>query len=230
MKSWSVDHFRLELDGEEIQNPWSGLNQLTGKGSIASLTIEQAHHLLLRHWRREDVDAVRVSIAFLHLECELFCEKNEEVKTLCSALALSQEWRIRTLYLPNHIDSAEVWEALSHVAGSGKVDTFIPVTFVKCKTAEEVITLSSALAFAKQWKIEELHLPKNIGAEGWEALCKVAVKGEVNIFCNGNIIAKKKEGDNNLQMLNEEEVNKKKEGDDDLQMLTQTSKKRCQLL
>ena len=118
----------------------------------------------------------------------------------------SQEWRIKTLYLPNHIDSAEVWEALSHVASSGEVDTFIPASFVTCKTAEEVITLSSALACANKWKIKELHLPKNIGAEGWEALCKVAVEGEVNIFCNGSIIAKKKEGDDNLQMLTGGEV------------------------
>ena len=212
------------MDGEAIQNPWLGLNQLTGQGSIASLTIERAHHLLLKHWTKEDIDAVRVSIAFLHLECTLFCMKHEEVKTLCTALALAQEWRIKTLYLPNDIaseaESAEVWEALSQVADSGKVDTFMPVAFVKCETAEEVITLCSALAFANRWKIEELHLPNNIEAEAWEALCKEAVRGDVKIVCNGSVIAQMKEGDYDLEVLQKLHA----------QAQSQATKKCCQLV
>ena len=54
-------------------------------------------------------------------------------------------------------------------------------SFVICKTDEEVKRLCTVLGLAKAWRVYRLHLNGyKIGAEGWEALSKVADKGKAN--------------------------------------------------
>ena len=101
---------------------------------------------------------------------------------------------------------------------------------VYCKTDEEVKTLCTVLGFAEEWRVYRLRLVDKMGAEGWEALSKVADKGKVDFvrvskpalraankqhvealwratdgswwdYDSGRIIAKKSEGDAGLQKL-----------------------------
>ena len=48
-----------------------------------------------------------------------------------------------------------------------------------CKTTDDMKTLCRALARTQKWRIGQLILPKEMEAVGWEALSKVAGRGEV---------------------------------------------------
>ena len=115
LQSWTVD--QLIMDGKE--NPWRQLAKLPGKGSINSLTVMSYDQYVTRRVK-EEVNAVKIRIALLHFDCRLHCETDEEVKTLCAALSLAQQWRISWLFLPGNM-GAESWEKLGKEAMKGKV-------------------------------------------------------------------------------------------------------------
>ena len=97
-----------------------------------------------------------------------------------------------------------------------------------CKTNAELKTFCSALALAQKWRVRQLHL-LDMGGEGWEALSKVAERGQVEIlwvdefglrsakkqhicalwkatadsgyWINGRSVIKKRKGDAGLQRL-----------------------------
>ena len=179
---------------------------------------------------------MNIVIVALHFNCRIQCETDEVVKTLCSALALAGQWRIKQ---PENM-GAESWTALNEVFNRGKLDTVfvtelalgsasdqqisllwqtteecvrleyvddcyitvaksegdaglkklltkklirteeVDLKEVQCETDEAVKTLCADLALAQKWRIGQLQLPDNMGAEGWEALIKVTSKGKVD--------------------------------------------------
>ena len=120
MQSWTIDKLKME----KIDNPWIHLANLAGQGSIKSFTVERgsSYHQSVKDWVKEEVEAVEIRIDLLHFNCGVQCETDEEVKTLCTALAPAQQWGIRELYLPGNM-GAESYEALRKVGGKGNVDS-----------------------------------------------------------------------------------------------------------
>ena len=76
----------------------------------------------MKQWVKEEVEAVKINVALLHFDSDVHCETDEEVKTLCTVLALAQQWRIGELHLPDKM-GAESWTAFNEVFCRGKVDT-----------------------------------------------------------------------------------------------------------
>ena len=68
---------------------------------------------------KEEIGAVNIVIVALHFNCRIQCETDEVVKTLCSALALAGQWRIKQ---PENM-GAESWTALNEVFSRGKMDS-----------------------------------------------------------------------------------------------------------
>ena len=67
LQHWFVD--KLNLDYERLcvemqENPWQGWDELTGQGSINSITIKQhySHRYYVKNWIKEELGAVSVSI------------------------------------------------------------------------------------------------------------------------------------------------------------------------
>ena len=74
----------------------------------------------------------------------------------------------------------------------------VPPVLVRCKTDEEMKAACTVLGLMKKWKISILHLPNNMGAEGWTALTKeVARGGEVQSVCVSKLA---------LRVANEQQV------------------------
>ena len=71
--------------------------------------------------RKAEVESVKKRINLLIFDWDVYCDTDEEVKTLCAALALAQKWRIERLYLPDNM-GAESWMVLRKVINKGKVD------------------------------------------------------------------------------------------------------------
>ena len=117
LQSWTID--KLQMGGQE---PWKHLAKAAGQGSIKSLIVgTSSRYQRVKNWMKEEVEAVKISIAFLHFDLGVYCETDEEVKTLCRVLGVAKEWRVYGLLLPDRM-GAEGWEALSKVADKGKVD------------------------------------------------------------------------------------------------------------
>ena len=120
LQSWTIDQLRITY----VHNPWSHLAKAAGhcgQGSIKSLTVGLSTQSL-KLWLKENVAAVKISIAFLLFEFGAHCDTDEEVKTLCRVLGFAEEWRVDRLLLADKV-GAEGWEALSKVADKGKVET-----------------------------------------------------------------------------------------------------------
>ena len=132
---------------------------------------------------KEEVEAVKIRIASLHIDTKVTCDKGEEVKILATALAAAQEWGITELEMPDYEYYSniglEAWEALGRMAGSGKVET-LSVVDIYCMTSAGVKTVCRALSCAQQWRSDDLWLGGNVGAEGWEALTEVVERGRVD--------------------------------------------------
>ena len=103
------------------------------------------------------------------------CSTNEEVNTLCIALGLAQRWNVGWLGLPDQM-SLESWKELRKVVGKGAVDKF---HIVHCETEEEVMIMCAVLELIQKWEIMDLHLPGNMGADGWAALTNLVARGEL---------------------------------------------------
>ena len=83
------------------------------------------------------------------------------------------ERRIRRLSLPEEM-SVESWSELSKVIWKVSLEWFDEI---HCKTDEEVKAACTVLGLMKKWEIWNLHLPTNMGAEGWTALTKEVARG-----------------------------------------------------
>ena len=118
LQHWSVEH--VKLHGGKLKNPWYGWNEQTGRGTINRLTLKYANHHSVSEWVKADVEAFSADFASLHLECKIFCNTQEETKTLCKALALAREWRIKTLHLRNAHWESQGWEVLNNLASKGE--------------------------------------------------------------------------------------------------------------
>ena len=169
LQSWTIDELKITYIG----NPWHNLAKTAGQGSIKSLTAKStpSHLESIQNWVKEEVEAVKISIAFLHFDFDVHCKTAEEMKTLCTGLGIAQEWRVDRLHLGNRI-GGEGWEALSKVAGKGKVNT--------------VTVSKSVLRAAKDQQVEVLWR----ATDGWW----LGYDGE-------SIIAKKSKGDAGLKKL-----------------------------
>ena len=154
---------------EYIENPWRYLAKAAGQGRIKNLTMGKTFQYM-KNWVKEEVEAVKIGIAFLRFDIGVHCETDEEVKTLCTALDFAKEWRVERLLLISDI-GAEGWDALSKVADKGKVDT--------------VEVSKSALRVANNQQVEML----------WRATDEWWKKGHYRQ------IAKKSEGDAGLKKL-----------------------------
>ena len=167
---WNIESLKLEM---RYANPWKHLSKTAGCGSINRFTAGGNQDV--SYWVREEVEAVKTSIEELRLENDrVVCSTNEELKTLYIVLGLAQQWRINILSLPREM-SVESWSELSKVIMKGTVDVFCDVN---CKTDEEVKAACIVLGLLKKWKISILHLPNNMGAEGWTVLTKEVARGK----------------------------------------------------
>ena len=147
----------------DIENPWRHLAKAAGQGSIKRLTVGISFQYV-KNWVKEEVESVKISIAFLHFISDVYCETDEEVKTLCRVLGFAKEWKVIELRLPDKM-GAEGWEALSKVADKGKVNI--------------VIVSKSALRAANNQQVEALWQATD---ESWEdydgAIGAIAKKSE----------------------------------------------------
>ena len=117
---------------------------------------------------------------------KVHCRNEAEVKAIFAVLEHTQKWKIGELQLPDHIE-AEGWKSLSKMLcralKRGKVDKF---DTVHCRTDEEVMVMCDVLGLEKckykTWNFLEIHLPDDMGADGWSALSKVVGRGELDTF------------------------------------------------
>ena len=116
LKSWTLDHLTMD---RYINNPWEHLAIATGQGNIQRLTLRSIFGFV-NNWVMEEVKAVKIYIAILHLDGTVNCETTEDVETLCAALALSQRWKINQLNLPKTMNR-KGWAAMRDVISKGKV-------------------------------------------------------------------------------------------------------------
>ena len=155
----------------ENVNPWKHLSKTSGCGNIKSFTVMGGVQSV-RYWVREEVEAVKTSIEELRFEREVDCwTKDEEVRTLCTVLALAQQWRISSrLFLPREM-SVESWSELSKVVRKGTVDKFGEIC---CKTDEEVKAACS-WAHAEMEDLESSSAKQQGGCQrrrGGDCLCE----------------------------------------------------------
>ena len=79
----------------------------------------------VENWTKEGLEAVSVRLDTLHLNCDVVCRTDEEVNTLCTALSLARQWKIKVLFLPQSNMGFATWEMLRKVACKGKVGVVV---------------------------------------------------------------------------------------------------------
>ena len=123
LQSWAIDFIKMDYIMKSSSGFWL-LAEAPGQGSIKTLTVGSQH---VNNWvgwgmgRKAEVESVKKRIDLLIFDWDVYCDTDEEVKTLCAALALAQKWRIERLYLPDNM-GAESWMVLRKVINKGKVD------------------------------------------------------------------------------------------------------------
>ena len=104
-------------------------------------------------WSKERLGAVSVGLDSLHLNCDVVCKSDGEVNTLCTALSLAQQWKIKVIFLPQSNMGFTAWEVLREVACKGKVDV--------------VVLLESALRATNNKQIRALWQATTKGGSWW---------------------------------------------------------------
>ena len=102
------------------------------------------------------------------------------LSSLLSIPAIAEKWTVNMLKLPDHM-GPEGWNHLLKVAEKGHIRSISLNDVVLRPTQGEIPAWCALLGSASEWRIERLLLPENMQPEDWNALKKIADKGEVDI-------------------------------------------------